>query len=340
MSAENWLIENYISGRLRLPDPVLNRVLDSAIALYYRFGRRLSRMPGKWGGATGTIVPAGNRLMEVHYDQPLVVFENFLGETLKYSMGLWNTGASSLNEAQVAMMDDLCAKMELKDGHSVFDIGCGFGSFAARVLERYPNSSVVGLTLSRTQADYIRDKQAEPGHPLNTPRFRLIEGDLNDCEPNATFDRIVSIGVFEHVWNLRDALGRVSAWLNRGGACLLHYIVYKELIFRFANVHMQDTFVSRNIFPDSRFWHERELFNHQQHLRIERHWYIDGTNYSRTIREWRRNFLMNADFLRDAAGLDDRKIRIWSFYFAYTSALFRAWRGRQVGNGQYLLRHA
>ena len=337
---ETWFVEQYITGRLKIPDSVLDRILNLGTEFYYRFGRRLKQIPGEWSGANGKIVPATDRLMDIHYDQKRLIFENFLDKSMKYSMGLWETGADSLDAAQIAMMDDVCTKMQLEDGQSVLDIGCGFGSFASHVLERYPNCNVVGLTISQVQSDYIRTKQGAENHPLSSPRFRLIQGDFNDIDIDDRFDRIVSIGVFEHVWNMKKALQKISTWLNSDGACFLHYIVYKELISRFANVHMQDTFMSRNIFPDSRFWHERELFKYQEHLKIDNFWYLSGKNYTRTLESWRENFRRNAAALRATGAIDDRRMRVWVFYFSFTAALFRAWRGNQVGNGQYLLRHS
>lgn len=97
--------------------------------------------------------------------------------------------------------------------------------------------------------------------------------------------------------------------------------------------------MSRNIFPDSRFWHERELFKYQEHLKIDSFWYLSGKNYTRTLESWRDNFRRNAAALRATGAIDDRRMRVWIFYFSFTAALFRAWCGNQVGNGQYLLRH-
>jgi cyclopropane-fatty-acyl-phospholipid synthase len=340
LDVENWLARNYLSGRLPLSDALLDVILSVGTNLYYRFGPRLASVPDKWAGDVGEMIPAGKRLMELHYDQPAVLFENFLGETMKYSVGLWDTGAASLDSAQLAMMDDVCRKIELKDGHAILDIGCGFGSFGRYVLERYPNVHFVGLTMSQTQADYIRERQNLPGHTFNTPRFRLVQSDFNHTEFSKTFDRIVSIGVFEHVSNLRKACDTISRWLKEDGACFLHFITYKKIIHRFADVDMQDTFIAKYLYPQTRFWHEGELYKHQHCLRIDQHWHLSGLNYAKTLEAWRTQFRRREEVMRKAGGLDDVGIRIWILYFSFTRALFAASRGRQVGNGQYLLRQA
>jgi cyclopropane-fatty-acyl-phospholipid synthase len=340
LNLENWLVRNYLAGRLPLSDGLLDVVLSIGTDLYYRFGPRLDSVPDQWGGDVGAIIPAGERLMELHYDQPAVLFENFLGETMKYSVGLWDTGADSLDHAQRAMMDDVCRKMDLQDGHSILDIGCGFGSFGRYVLDRYPHVQFVGLTMSQTQADYIRERQQTPGHPFNSPRFQLVQADFNHVEFPRTFDRIISIGVFEHVSNLRKACDTISQWLKADGACFLHFITYKKIIHRFANVDMQDTFIAKYLYPETRFWHEGELYKRQHLLRIQQQWHLSGVNYAKTLAAWRTQFRRREEVMRTAAGLDDLGIRIWILYFSFTRALFAASRGRQVGNSQYLLRHA
>lgn len=218
------------------------------------------------------------------------------------------------------------------------DAGCGFGSFAGFVLTHFPQSSVLGLTLSETQYRYMLDKQKLPGHPLNTPRFRVAKEDFGKTTVRETFDRVVSIGVFEHLSNLKLALAALRRLVKDDGACLLHYIVYRNLIERFADYDMSQTFMRRYIFPHSRFWHDRELFKYQDDFRIDHYWYLNGRNYQRTLDAWRRNFQANWDAIREVRGDDARFYRIWNYYFRFTRALFGGQGGRQTGNGQYLLR--
>jgi cyclopropane-fatty-acyl-phospholipid synthase len=315
-------------------------MLGLGIGAYCRFGKRLDGIPEEWSGDIGEVMPEGRRSMEVHYDLPASIFELFLGETMKYSMALWETGARSIDEAQLAMMADACEKMELEDGHSVLDIGCGFGAFARFVLDRFPNARVVALTMSRTQADYMRMLKATPGHAFHDRDFEILEEDFNGTDLTERFDRIVSMGTFEHVRNLKVALARISRWLKDDGACFLHYVVYREIISRFANIDMQNTFIMKYFFPNTKFWYERELFEHQDDLRIDRNWYLSGMNYAKTLRSWRTNFNRGEEALRRVAAFEPRDMRKWNLYFAFTEALFRASNGQQSGNGQYLLRAA
>ncbi|HEX7927016.1 MAG TPA: class I SAM-dependent methyltransferase, partial [bacterium] len=151
----HWLIENYLEGTVPLPGPLLQALLKMSIEGYYRFSPTLPELPPAWSGGSGPIAEQSTRLMSTHYDQPLMLFENFLGPSMKYTMALWERGAKNLEEAQTAMLDDLCAKIGLKDGDHVLDIACGFGALSKHVLERYPKCQVVALNLSQTQVDYI-----------------------------------------------------------------------------------------------------------------------------------------------------------------------------------------
>ena len=285
------------------------------------------------------IAVQSTELMETHYDQPQELFDNFLGGIMKYSMGLWDTGAASLEESQVHMLDDLCEKAELEDGQALLDIGCGFGSFVEHALRKYPNATVFGLSLSKVQCDYMRAMQNTPGHTLHTDRFRLVEGDFNTVRIHRQFDRIVSIGVFEHVSNLGRALQSVRSMLMREGQCFLHYIVFRSPLDRLPYRPPECNFFHRYLFPGGRIWFDQELYNYQDGLRIDRYWYINGSNYRHTLQAWLTNLLRNWDRIQATGKFDAKHLKVWEFYLRVCIGVFSSGRGEYYGNGQYLLKH-
>ena len=285
---------------------------------------------------TEALAEMSRELMSVHYDMPLPLFTHMLGPTMKYSMALWSNGATALEEAQRDMLDDVCRKAGVRDGDTVLDLGCGFGSLAAHVLRTFPNARVTGLTLSRTQADYLRQCQAQPGHGLNTPRFELVEGDFNEVDFPERFDRVLSLGVFEHVSNLTGALAKVRRFLRPAGALFLHYIVYLQA--RSGDTPpRQNAFIQRHVFPGARVYAFTELERHQENCALQSSWYLPGTNYERTLAGWLGNFLRHRAAIAREAGLDERTLRVWELYLRTCAANFAAGGGWAFGNGQYLL---
>ena len=330
------ILEWYLNSPFDVPAAIKQSLVNWIVALDNRLCVFLSANYSPGAPESEYIAESSTELMALHYDQPLHMFEHILGSSMKYSMGLWENGASTLEEAQQAMMADLCNKGEIEDGHNILDIGCGFGSFAEYVLANYPNCTVTGLTLSRVQADYIRSRQKQADHPLHGKRFKLVQEDFNSARLKEKFDRVVSIGVWEHVSNLDKAQAKVREFLHPDGKVLLHYIVYFEALAGITKRPLQSIFVSKYIFPAGRIWSADDLPKYQNDLAVERTWQLNGMNYERTIACWLTNLRNNQNKLKKR-GIERRTIKLWEFYFSTCIALFHANRGRYYGNAQYLL---
>lgn len=338
-SGYSWLIENYLDGRLPVPGWFLQGVLTVLSETHFRFAPTMDELPPEWGGGVGSITEESEHLMSTHYDKPRVLFENFLGPSMKYTMALYENGASNLEEAQEQMMDDLCRKVGLKDGEHVLDIACGFGALSSYILRNYPNCKVVALNLSQVQIDFITDGQNEPGNPFHTDRFRIIKEDFAKFKFERQFDRIMIIGLFEHVRNIKLALKKISSFLKPDGKVLLHFIAYNRIVRQAADLS-EDVFFNKYIFPGGRQWHFKELGRYQVHLKLDDSWFLNGKNYKRTLQDWRRNFWRNIVPIRANPDIDERFIRIWDLYLRFCIATFGVMGGRNVGNGQFLLSHA
>ena len=339
MNFESWCTETYLDGRLKVPGPVVQLLLNGYMQLYHWLEPFSGRPDPGLPDDGSEIAARSHELMQAHYNMPLTMFERFLGPSMKYSMALWETGARTLEQAQEAMLTDVCDKAEIHDGQRILDIGCGFGSFAAHALRRYPNAKVYGLTLSQTQADFMRACQEESGHPLSTDRFYLIQDDFNNVRFDQPFDRIVSIGVFEHISNLERALEKVRSFMADGANCFLHYIVYRARPGQ-ADAPRRDAFIDRYVFPGGRIWAHNELAKHHRHLRIAHEWFMNGHNYRHTLQAWLASFCANRQAILAESGLSPRQLRVWEFYLRACIAVFGTNSGALFGNGQYLLRAA
>ncbi|MCZ6533686.1 MAG: class I SAM-dependent methyltransferase [SAR324 cluster bacterium] len=335
----SWIIENYLDGRLPMPGLVLQGLLKGLVEANFRFAKTYDELPLEWSGAVGPIVEHSKDLMQIHYDKPAVLFENFLGPSMKYTMALYENGARDLEQAQETMLEDLCRKIGLQDGDNVLDIACGFGSLSAYILRNYPSCKVTALNLSQVQYDWISARQSEPGQPFHTDRFRIVKEDFSKSKFDRQFDRIMVIGLFEHIRNIKVALEKIAQFLKPDGKVILHFIAYNNIIRQMADVS-EDLFFNKYIFPGGRFWYFKELPRYQQHLKLEDSWFLNGNNYKRTLQAWRKNFWRNIESVRKHPNIDERFIRTWDLYLRFCIATFGAQGGRNVGNGQYLMSHA
>src|SRR5215212_2331325 len=162
------------------------------------------------------------RAVRHHYEVSNDFFELFLGPTMTYSCGVWaRSGARTLEEAQEAKLELVCAKLGLQAGERVLDVGCGWGAFALHAASRH-GVHVTGITLSPAQAARARERAAEAGVAdkveIRVMDYRELRGER--------FDAIASIGMVEHVGavNIDDYAQTLANLLDRDGRLLNHGI--------------------------------------------------------------------------------------------------------------------
>jgi cyclopropane-fatty-acyl-phospholipid synthase len=253
---------------------------------------------------------------ERHYDLGNDLFQAMLGERMVYSCGYWRD-ATDLDAAQVAKLDLVCRKLDLRPGMRVLDIGCGWGEALKFAAQRYGVSGV-GVTISQEQAEHAR---------------RLCEGlpveiRLQDYrELDEPFDRIFSIGMFEHVGvrNYRTYFETVRRCLaddpvTGGGLFLLHSIGSN------ASARHTDPWIERYIFPNSMLPSPVQISQSLEGLFVVEDWHGFGQDYDRTLQAWRDNIESTWDTL--PARYDARFRRMWRFYLAASMATFRTRRAQ------------
>lgn len=330
------MAEAYING-LEVPDELLKSMINGTMPVLFKHFPGLLA-PYEWVLKESTqVADSARRLMKVQYDMPQQMLNRMMGDWPdvypKYSMGLWEHGATDLRESQIHMMDQFIERAEIKDGDNILDFGCGWGCVANYILEKFPNTRITGLNLSRQQCNYMRDKMIDPSSQLSSGRFTLIEGDMNEVEFQEKFDKIISIGVFCHVGNLSQIFERFSSMLSPGGGVLIHIITA-----RIPN-NMSSGFTHKYIFPHGRYWHHDALPSHSQHLKTVKRWYINGINYHQTLASWLQRFdASQGDIKLLNYGMPYQRFRrIWRFYLILLGTIFAACDGEYNGNGQYLM---
>ncbi|MEG3930207.1 class I SAM-dependent methyltransferase [Microcoleus sp. T3_B1] len=166
----------------------------------------------------------------------------------KYSMGLWEKGAANLEQSQMQMIDDVIEKLEIQDGDNILDFGCGWGCVPHYILSKFPNVQFTGINLSHHQCEYMRQKMQYPESYLSSGRFTLYEGDLNDANFETKFDKILSIGVVEHVGNLTKAFQKRASFLKDNGKVFIHIITVRT------PNNISSGFTHKYIFPHGCYW--------------------------------------------------------------------------------------
>jgi len=262
-----------------------------------------------------------------HYDQPVEFYASFLDRNLVYSCAYFDDGVEDLENAQRAKIDYTLRKLRLAPGERLLDIGCGWGALVVRAAKEY-GAQVLGVTLSERQArEGARAiAAANLGH-----RARIELLDYRRL-PKTTFDKIVSIGMFEHVGRNRlpEYFSTAYRLLEPGGLFLNHGIAIHRSNPRDGKA---SGFMGRFIFPDG------ELVNVSESLQIAEKAGFEvrdveslREHYARTLREWVRNLERNRSQAIAAAG--DQSYRAWRLYMAASAQGFRSGR---VGVYQALL---
>jgi len=246
-----------------------------------------------------------------HYDIGNRLYELMLDKNMAYSCGYWHE-AKTLDRAQEAKLDLSCRKLGLKKGMKVLDIGSGWGSFAKYAAEKY-GVEVVGVTISEQQVKLARERG--PGLP--------VEYRLEDYRKlNEKFDRIISIGMVEHVGekNYRTYMEVAHRCLKSGGLFLLHTIGGNK------SVHSTDPWIGKYIFPNSMLPSVKQLAGAAEKFFILEDLHNFGVDYDKTLLAWHANFTHGWERIKSR--YDQRFYRMWEYYLLSCAGSFRARRNQ------------
>ena len=333
------MAEAYING-LEIPDSLMRSLLHTSFPILFKHAPSLLA-PYEWVlNESDHVAESSRELMKIQYDLPQAMLNEMIGDWPviypKYSMGLWENGATDLEQSQIQMLDQVIEKLAIVDGDHILDFGCGWGCVPNYIMSKFPNVRFTGLNLSHEQCEYVRQKMQDPTSYLSSGRFTLHEGDLNAAQFAEKFDKILSIGVFCHVGNLTNAFQKLASFLKSDGKVFIHIITA-----RIPN-NMSSGFTHKYIFPHGRYWNYDAVPNCNRDLKTINRWYMNGINYHKTFAAWLQRFDDSQEIVKSLDyGMDYAKFRrIWRFYLLMLGTVFSVCDGEYNGNGQYLLTHA
>ena len=302
-------------------DVLFTRLLRSEESMEVLQGFQLSSRLQSW------LITIGERLVNWqspiralqvgrrHYDIDPRVYAAMLDSRKIYSCGYWEN-ARSLEEAQEQKLRMICDKLELKKGERLLDIGCGWGGLAAYAAQNY-GVDVVGITISSQQASYAKEKTK--GLPV---KILLTDYRSDLVRKEKLFDKIVSVGMLEHVGrrNDRKYFSIAANGLREEGLMLVQTIGSRKTTYQV------DPWIDTYIFPNGRLPSAKQLCaGFEENFKLE-DWHSFGRDYDKTLMAWWQNFDQAWAKLRE--DMAPSFYRLWSYYLLSSAGLFRSGQGQ------------
>jgi cyclopropane-fatty-acyl-phospholipid synthase len=266
-----------------------------------------------------------------HYEVPPELFAAVLGPHLKYSGCYWPAGTRDLAAAEAAMLELSCQRAQLADGQRVLDLGCGWGSLSLWAAERYPASQITAVSNSHAQRGIIEARARRRG----LTNLRVITADVRSLElAPASFDRVVSIEMFEHMRNYAVLMRRIAGWLRPAGRLFVHVFAHARYAYPFEDRGASD-WMAREFFTGGLMPSVGLLRAFQDDMELVAEWDLDGTHYARTAEAWHANLLAREDDIVAIVG-SRRSFQRWRVFFLACAEMFGYARGREWRIAHYL----
>ena len=312
--------EAFVEGHIDVEGPIADAIRAAESLARRLGGDKKGRLPGLlWNLHTKK---ADSAAIRYHYDVSNDFYALWLDRRMVYSCAYFRTGEESIDQAQEQKLDHICRKLMLRPGERFLDIGCGWGGLVMHAAERY-GVKALGITLSENQHALANERIRAAGLQ---DRCEVRLQDYRDVPGEGEFDKIASIGMFEHVGlkNLPVYFGAIRRLLAGGGVVLNHGITSVDPESRSVGLGAGE-FIGKYVFPHGELPHLSLVIREMAAAGLE---VMDSEtlrlHYAKTLAQWSTRLEASLEKAREFAG--EKRLRIWRTYLAGCAHAFaRGW---------------
>ena len=276
---------------------------------------------------------------EQHYEVPAAFYHKVLGQNLKYSSCYFEDFVSDLTTAENKALELTCEHADLEDGQQILELGCGWGSLSLWMAKNFPKSKITSVSNSNSQREYIMGQAKE----RNLKNLKVITADVNSFESDQTYDRVVSVEMFEHVRNHRGLFQRIHSWLNPDGKLFTHVFCHRSTSYPF-EVEGEDDWMSKHFFSGGTMPADELFLRISGSLELETRWRWSGKHYAKTSECWLENLDRNQsevlELFKNEMNPEQAKrtFHRWRIFFLACAETFGFANGQEWWVSHYLFR--
>ena len=270
-----------------------------------------------------------------HYEVDSEFFKYCLGKNLKYSSCYWNDDTSTLDDAEDIMLDLYCEKAKVKNGMSILDLGCGWGSLSLYLAQKYPKSNITGISNSKSQRQFIQKLAYERG----LQNLKIITEDINSFDTKEKFDRVISIEMFEHTKNSKKLMNSINKWLNSDGLFFMHVFAHKDNPYYF-DTEQKNAWMAKYFFTGGMMPNHNLFKDLNSDLNYQKSWMLSGTHYEKTSNAWLEKMDLNKKKIlelfkkKNSNSMAKKKFHFWRLFFIACAEIFGYDKG-----GEWVVSH-
>ena len=273
-----------------------------------------------------------------HYELPTDFFKLVLGKQLKYSSAYWEKNCKDLTEAEINSLEKSIQHAQVENGQRILELGCGWGSLSLYLAQKFPNCTITAVSNSKTQESYIKNEIEK----RKLTNVTYIRSDITTLELNETYDRILSIEMFEHLTNYSKVFQKLSQWSDEQTKLFIHIFTHKDYPYQLSD-NQDESWLGHHFFANG-MMPSVDLFEKvQKTFKVEKQWIWPGTHYEKTANHWLKNLELNKDkvipLFEKHYGKEESITwyNRWKVFFISCAELFGYNKGQLWGVTHYLL---